>query len=160
MHNILQTRIIDPLLTANTDLLNTNEAAITSLVTTVSCGATQLQAGLRETLRNSERLGRTVDKMLLSLIAKVSASEIQLKQARNQVFQATYGVELIKSKVREGEADVAAKQAAVNAADAVVRESEGNGKKLFLYSCTGCILQCSHSLRRGTMHWIFAPLVV
>ena len=130
MHNILQTRIIAPLLSANSDLLNTDEAATTSLVTTVSCGATQLQAGLRQTLRSSERLGRIVEKLLHSLVAKVSATEIQLQQARNQVLQGTYEVELSKSKVREGEADVSAKQIAVNAADAVVREAQGNGKKL------------------------------
>jgi hypothetical protein len=143
VYHILEGRIIAPLLDVDPDVLKASETDTTYVVKLITCGAIELKTHLGQTRKITQQLGSSIAEELTSIVSQVSAAEAEIEQVQKRVKSVTFEIDQVMMQIRRSEDDVAVKQAAVNAAEARVREGQEGGKKTILLPCILNFVLCT-----------------
>ena len=126
-YDALQKRIINPLTSADINLLNdeTNgNAALNNLVRELNCGANDMRTKLNEALGKSEGIAKRLDGEVLNIVSSISAKEQEITQKQTSVASLNTQIEQIQQQVSTAEQGVKDKEGGVAAADNDLREAQ------------------------------------
>lgn len=130
-YRTLKDKIINPLLPASSEVLDTNETnatQIVSLARRLTCATKALYGNLSSALKASEKLNQDLEKKLQELISSVSQKEKEVRQTNDQLSAIAARLADTQGKVNEAENTVRDKENELNQANSHLEDEQRKGK--------------------------------